>query len=737
MKKSVRFLTVTLCAVLIMQIIAALVCPMYAQASADVSVIISGSTVNVRAGAGTDYDIILSATRGTEYQYVSQTKDGSGTTWYQIIYSGTKKGWVTGQYSKKLVCDYSDAQSYIDTVSQAYGAVGTQVALIENGKVTSVYNYGYSTKSTSVMTTDTKIRVASLSKIVVAMSAMRMQEQGLVDIDANIGSFWLASVPKAVTLRSLLSHTSTLKELSYVYTREETLAQITSASSYNSGTVGSASVWKYCNYAVGAAGTTLELVLEKNLSDYADEQFFSSLGIDASWHAGAISSGKLATLYYSDGSVARSVVNQATIKPREYGCNTNSFAGGLTISAKDMAKLVAVLANDGTYDGTRYLSEASVSAMENRLFTASENGGTFSQCMPLRYKANLYGQSELYYHTGNAYGVLSMASYNPTTRCGVVVITTGASANRDSQGVYAVCSKITKFMYESLSYTPPAATEPTTTVTTTTVPTVPEIPAQSISVSEQNISMKLGEEKQLEVAVEPASATDVISFVSSSKCVAVDGNGRLTAVGYGTAVITVSGYETSATCTVEVVPDIDMTLLGASIRVSDPYGIRFGIQIKKDEVFNNTDIVEYGTLIIGAGTLGSAELELDTESVLRIPAVNILSEDDAQLTYTGVLIDIPESFFNTNVTARGYLIYKDVDGVERVLYTNTATKNFTQVAQAAYNSYSTIESPSDTQKEIIANLEAILKIETPSQTTQETTATTTTTTESEVTTDEQ
>ncbi len=65
------------------------------------------------------------------------------------------------------------------------------------------------------------------------------------------------------------------------------------------------------------------------------------------------------------------------------------------------------------------------------------------------------------------------------------------------------------------------------------------------------------------------------------------------------------------------------------------------------------------------------------------------------------------------------------------------TKNFTQVAQAAYNSYSTIESPSDTQKEIIANLEAILKIETPSQTTQETTATTTTTTESEVTTDEQ
>lgn len=734
MKRSVRFLAVILCAVLMMQTVAIMINPIRVQAAQEVSVIISGSTVNVRAGAGTNYTVIMTASRGSAYEYVSETKDSSGVIWYRINYNGTKSGWVSGTYSKKLTLDYNDVDGYLNEMAQIFGAVGIQVAVIENGSVADTYNFGYATKNTSPMTSDTKIRVASLSKIVVAMNAMRMQEQGIIDVGADIDTYWGAALPKTVTLRSLLSHTSTLKELSYVSSKEGTLSQIAADSSYTSGAVGAASSWKYCNYAVGIAGTTLELAEGGLLNDYADEQFFSSLGIDASWNAGTVSSGKLATLYYNDGSVARSEAAQAAIKPAAYGNNTSSFAGGLTISAQDMAKLVAVLANDGTYNGKRYLTQESVAEMEKRLFTATESGGSFSQCMPLRYKANLYGESELYYHTGNAYGVLSMASYNPTTKCGVVVVTTGASANRDSQGVYGICSAISQFMYESLRCTEQETPETTKPTTTTTTPAEPELPAQTVVISQSDISMTLGQTMQLDVSMQPASATDVISWSSSSKCVTVDENGRLEAVGYGTAVITASGYQASARCTVEVVPDIDIKMLGASIRVSDPYGIRFGIQIKKEEEFNNTDIVEYGTLIIGSGTLGDAELELDTKSVLRIPAVNILSEDDSQLTYTGVLIDIPESFFKTDVTARGYLIYKDVDGIEHVIYTKTATKNFTQVAQAAYSTYSAIESPSDTQKEIIANLEAILGIEAPSQTTEETT---TNTTESEVTTDEQ
>ena len=153
--------------------------------------------------------------------------------------------------------------------------------------------------------------------------------------------------------------------------------------------------------------------------------------------------------------------------------------------------------------------------------------------------------------------------------------------------------------------------------------------------------------------------------------------------------------------------DISLTTLGASVRISKPYGIRFGVQIAKDKNYRAANIVEYGTLIIGAGTLGSDELTLDTPTVRRIKAANVYSEDSSQLTYTGVLINIPKTFFGTDVKGRGYLIYKDSTG-EHVIYSNTETKSFYGVAEAAYNNYAKISNPNKTQQATKALLADIL-----------------------------
>lgn len=154
--------------------------------------------------------------------------------------------------------------------------------------------------------------------------------------------------------------------------------------------------------------------------------------------------------------------------------------------------------------------------------------------------------------------------------------------------------------------------------------------------------------------------------------------------------------------------DMSLTMLGANIRVSDPYGIRFGVQIAKDEAYRAADIVEYGTLIIASNTLGSNELTLETENVRRIEAVNLYSEDDSQITYTGVLVGIPGGFFGTNVKGRGYLIYRDADGQEQVIYSDVAEKSFYGVAQTAYNSYSNVSEPTVEEKDIIVKLKEIL-----------------------------
>ena len=158
-------------------------------------------------------------------------------------------------------------------------------------------------------------------------------------------------------------------------------------------------------------------------------------------------------------------------------------------------------------------------------------------------------------------------------------------------------------------------------------------------------------------------------------------------------------------------PTVTLTTLGASIRVSDPYGIRFGVQIKRDDALRAIHLIpEFGTLIIPSTTLGDNELTIETPSVRKIKANYIYSQDDTQYTYTGVLVGIPTNFFNTNIKGRGYLIYEAADGMEHIVYSETVERSFIGVAQSAYENYSRIPNPTPAQLNILNKVKAILGI---------------------------
>lgn len=55
--------------------------------------------------------------------------------------------------------------------------------------------------------------------------------------------------------------------------------------------------------------------------------------------------------------------------------------------------------------------------------------------MPLDYTENIYEEEKLYFHTGSSYGVYALLSYNPVSKNGVVVLTTGALGQCDSYGI--------------------------------------------------------------------------------------------------------------------------------------------------------------------------------------------------------------------------------------------------------------------------------------------------------------
>lgn len=228
-----------------------------------------------------------------------------------------------------------------------------QVAIINNGQVISSYANGWATKDTDLMTTEHKIRVASIAKVIIGITAMLLQEDGIIDIDA----------------------------------------------SFASGDI--------------------------------------------------INTDMLVTLYRERGEIARSVETQKNILlSGTPGGNGAYFAGGFTISAYDLAKIVALLAADGRYEGQQLLAESSVAQMEEYITEPLLDGSY--QAQPLFYVPGLYGRSGIYFHTGSAFGVLSCISYDSNTGDGVGVLTTGANEASEHCGLSYVFDKINSYIYELL-----------------------------------------------------------------------------------------------------------------------------------------------------------------------------------------------------------------------------------------------------------------------------------------------
>ncbi|MBP3542604.1 MAG: beta-lactamase family protein, partial [Lachnospiraceae bacterium] len=283
------------------------------------------------------------------------------------------------------------------------------------------------------------------------MNVLRLAEQNIVNLDESISAYWGFPIAnpnypdKLITLRSILTHTSSIADLEVKNVEYKLRNNVV----FRNVEPSSASAWSYCNFAFGVAGATLEKAAGKSIFEISKENFFEPMNIDVAFAPGRLQNKEqLASLYYAGGSLARSKEEMYYYMGSDIPSNNAAYMmGGVCTSAQDLAKLISILINDGVYQGERYLSEESVVAMETRYCDGSQHGVKFEQCMPLDYTSNIYGEDGLYFHTGSAYGVYALISYNPNNKNGVVVITTGASGVCDGHGIYAVCGEIAEFLY--------------------------------------------------------------------------------------------------------------------------------------------------------------------------------------------------------------------------------------------------------------------------------------------------
>lgn len=245
------------------------------------------------------------------------------------------------------------------------------------------------------LTADDPVRVASISKLVVALGVMRLVEARRLDLDADVSRYlgWRLRAPahpdKVITLAMLLGHRSGLTDgIDYALPLDGDLeAALADPAAWESARApGGAFHYANINFPViaaameGATGERFDLLMQRLV--------FRPLGLDACFNWTACSDATVAravTLYRPDGIVARDGL--AGLRPacpvipaRDGSCdlatyrlarNGASFSpqGGLRISARGLSRIGQMLLRDGE----RFLTRRSIQRLQR--LTAVEPSG--------------------------------------------------------------------------------------------------------------------------------------------------------------------------------------------------------------------------------------------------------------------------------------------------------------------------------------------------------------------------
>jgi CubicO group peptidase (beta-lactamase class C family) len=315
------------------------------------------------------------------------------------------------------------------------------------------------------LTIDDPVRIASISKLVVAIGVMRLVEQGTLDLDRDVSDYlgWRLRNPafpdRPITLRLLLSHRSSLKDdieywaIPLGTTLEQTLANpIAFDSTRAPGT------WfHYSNLGFPVIASVMEKASGERFDALMARLVLRPLDLTACFNWSACGEGAIAravVLTAPDGTVLRDDLggrppacpvlapNGCELSTYRLGDNGALFSpqGGLRISVRDLTLIGRMLMAGGMHGRERILSQASVATLTTPLWTydgtngVTEDGfycayGLAVQRLPTAQagcRDDLFGRSwTMLGHAGDAYGVRSGLWIDPRHRIGIAFFATG------------------------------------------------------------------------------------------------------------------------------------------------------------------------------------------------------------------------------------------------------------------------------------------------------------------------
>jgi CubicO group peptidase (beta-lactamase class C family) len=337
------------------------------------------------------------------------------------------------------------------------------------------------------LTIDDPVRIASISKLVVAIGVMRLVEAGRLDLDRDV-SGWLGyrlrhpGFPdRQITLRLLLSHRSGLVDsASYALPLDADMrATLDKAQAWDMHH-GPGDWYAYTNLNFPVVAAIMERATGERFDRLMDRLVLKPLKLEACYNWSSCSSSRAvqAVVLYQDGQSVRDDNKGAkpacTVTPaRDGSCDLRTWVagrngaifspqGGLRISARGLATVGRLFLGRGVVDGRRLLSAQSMTQLMTPLWTYggvdAANGvtgeadtGDVNTGFTCRYGLAIaflatavkgcaddpFGDGrQRIGHAGDAYGLKSGLWIDPKRGTGVVYFATDVAGGRGAVSAY-------------------------------------------------------------------------------------------------------------------------------------------------------------------------------------------------------------------------------------------------------------------------------------------------------------
>lgn len=324
----------------------------------------------------------------------------------------------------------------IDSIRKNFQNVGLYAIAVNKSKIVYSQSFGFSDllKRDSIKENDLFL-IASVSKPFVGTAIMQLVEKKKISLDDDVNKYLDYSVrnprfPQTpITVKMLLCHRSGLKRSAPfkgnfidIFIEGENDKLMNLYEEFIPGTGMS-----YSNMGFDILGAVVEKVTGSRFDEYVDNNILKPLGIYGGYDISRLDTSRFVRTYsYKDGKFRKlsTVYSKEVIKDYKLGYSINKLwpAGGMVISANDLAKFMIAHMNKGKLTGKkRILSRHGEESLWGRQL-GTNHGLSFVHFKGILPGVDLIGMS------GGARGIHSYMLFEPNEKFGFVVICNGCTS---------------------------------------------------------------------------------------------------------------------------------------------------------------------------------------------------------------------------------------------------------------------------------------------------------------------